>query len=196
VLFLKDIVPYLRRETSQTFVLERLLQAPMFVPATARLGAVLKQMQNAQMHLAFAVDEHGGIEGIVTLEDLLEEIVGEINDEYDEEVRAQIIQENGTYLLDGALAVRDANRRFNLRLPEESGYTTLAGFLLARAGRLPRQGESIEHDGARFTVERVERRRIRRIRFTPALQMEDEKLKRPAALVVLFYLVSSAALLN
>ncbi len=167
VLFMKDLVPCLR-QTPENFQLERLLHPPMFVPATARLGAVLSQMQSSRSHLSFVIDEHGGIEGIVTLEDLLEEIVGEINDEYDDESRSQVVEEpNGTYMLDGMLAVRDANRRLNLRLPEEAGYTTLAGFLLAKAGRLLHPGEWIEHDGARFTVERIERRRIRRIRFTP-----------------------------
>jgi CBS domain containing-hemolysin-like protein len=166
LLFMKDLVPCLRADPA-SFNLEKLLHPPMFVPATARLGSLLAQMQSSQTHLVFVVDEHGGIEGIVTLEDLLEEIVGEINDEYDEEVRAQIVEDNGTYLLDGMLAVRDANRRFNLRLPEEAGFTTLAGFLLAKAGRLLRPGETVDHEGARFTVERVDRRRIRRIRFTP-----------------------------
>jgi CBS domain containing-hemolysin-like protein len=167
VLFMKDLMPCLRRTDPDDFSLEKLLHPPMFVPATARLGSVLAQMQSSQTHLAFVIDEHGGIEGIVTLEDLLEEIVGEINDEYDEEVRAQIVEDNGTYLLDGMLAVRDANRRLNLRLPEEAGFTTLAGFLLSRAGRLLRPGESVEHESGRFTVERVDRRRIRRVRFTP-----------------------------
>jgi CBS domain containing-hemolysin-like protein len=167
VLFMKDIMRC-RREGAERFDLEKLLHPPMFAPATARLGNVLSQMQAARTHLAFVIDEHGGIEGILTLEDLLEEIVGEINDEYDEEVRAQIVEDNGTYVLDGMLAVRDANRRFKLRLPEEAGYTTLAGFVLSKAGRLLRPGEAVEHDGARFTVERVDRRRIRRIRLTPA----------------------------
>jgi CBS domain containing-hemolysin-like protein len=162
---MKDLVTCLRAHPEK-FELEGMLHPPMFVPATARLGQVLAQMQSARSHLAFVIDEHGGIEGLVTLEDLLEEIVGEINDEYDEEVRAQIVEDNGAYLVDGMLAVRDANRRFNLRLPEEAGYTTLAGFLLSKAGRLLRQGESVEHEGARFTVERVDRRRIRRIRLT------------------------------
>lgn len=174
VLFLKDLLPCLRSGGDNSagakteFNLEKLLQPPVFVPATARLGAALAQMQAAQRHLAFVVDEHGGVEGIITLEDLLEEIVGEINDEYDEETRSQIIkQEDGSYLLDGMLAVRDANRHFDLRLPEEGSYTTLAGFLLAQAGRLLHVGESIEYDGTRFTIERVEHRRIRRIRYTP-----------------------------
>lgn len=166
-LFLRDIVPFLNAQPAE-FRIEELLHAPMFVPATARLGAVLTQMQAEQTHLAFVVDEHGGIEGIVTLEDLLEEIVGEINDEFDEKARAQIVEENGTYILDGMLGVRDVNRRFGLHLSEEGGYTTLAGFLVAKAGHLLLPGESIEHEGARFTVERVDRRRIRRIRLKPA----------------------------
>jgi CBS domain containing-hemolysin-like protein len=169
ILFMKDLMPCLRTNGRRQFDLKAMLHPPIFVPATARLGSVLSQMQQAQTHLACVVDEHGGLEGIVTLEDLLEEIVGEINDEYDEESRAQIVEEaNGTFLLDGMLAVRDANRRFNLKLPEEAGYTTMAGFLLAKAGRLLRPGESVEHDGAHFLVEHVDRRRIRRIRFTPA----------------------------
>lgn len=164
VLVMKDIMQCLRSRTKE-FNLEKMLHPPMFVPATAGLGNVLAQMQAARTHLSFVIDEHGGIEGIVTLEDLLEEIVGEINDEFDEEVRAQIVEDNGTYVLDGMLAVRDANRRFNLRLPEEAGYTTMAGFVLSKAGRLLRQGDVVEHEGARFTVERVDRRRIRRIRL-------------------------------
>jgi CBS domain containing-hemolysin-like protein len=115
------------------------------------------------------VDEHGGMEGIVTIEDLLEEIVGEINDEFDEEVRAQITEQpNGTYLLDGMLAVRDMNRHFNLQIPEDGSYTTVAGFFLAQAGHLPVQGETLQHEDGRFTVERLEGRRIRRLRFEPA----------------------------
>jgi CBS domain containing-hemolysin-like protein len=175
VLFMKDLMQCIR-QPAQDFKLENHLHPPMFIPSTARLGGVLAQMQAAQTHLAFIVDEHGGIEGIVTMEDLLEEIVGEINDEYDEEVRAQIVEENGAYILDGMLAVRDANRRFNLRLPEEAGYTTLAGFMLAQSGRLLRPGEVVEYEGASFTVERVERRRIRRIRFVPALESKEEAM--------------------
>ena len=175
VLFMKDIMPCLRTTNPSQFDLEKMLHPPMFVPATARLGSVLTQMQAARTHLACVVDEHGGLEGIVTLEDLLEEIVGEINDEYDDEARAQIVEEaNGTYLLDGMLAVRDANRRFNLKLPEEAGYTTLAGFLLAKAGRLLRAGESVGHEGAEFIVDVVDRRRIRRIRFKPAVTETPE----------------------
>jgi CBS domain containing-hemolysin-like protein len=170
VVFRRDLEPYLEQPQPDGFNLEGLVHPPMFVPATARLDAVLKQMQAARTHIAFAVDEHGGLEGIVTLEDLLEEIVGEINDEFDEEVHTQITEDNGAYLLDGMLAVRDLNRRFDLLLPEEASFTTVAGFLLAQSGRLMRVGESVTFEGSVFTVERVEGRRIRRIRFTPAVK--------------------------
>ncbi len=170
VLFMKDIMPCLRGGTAggTPFKMEALLHPPLFVPATARLGAVLSQMQVSRTHLAFVVDEHGGIEGIVTLEDLLEEIVGEIDDEYDDETRAQIVKEGGHYLLDGMLAVRDANRKFKLKLPEDAGYTTLAGFLLDRAGHILHPGETVEYDGATFTVEGVDGHRILNVRFRPA----------------------------
>jgi len=111
------------------------------------------------------IDEHGGLVGIVTLEDLLEEIVGEIDDEYDEEAAFQIQKVDGGYLLDGMLAVRDANRRLKLGLPEDEPYTTLAGFILAQAGHMVRQGEVFEYGNATFTVESVDRRQIRRVRY-------------------------------
>jgi CBS domain containing-hemolysin-like protein len=182
VLFMKDLMPCLRTTNPATFDMEKALHPALFVPATARLGSVLAQMQAAQTHLAFVIDEHGGLEGIVTLEDLLEEIVGEIDDEYDDETRSQIVEEpNGTYLLDGMLAVRDANRRFNLKLPEEAGYTTMAGFLLAMSGRILRPGDTVEHEDGLFLVEQVEGRRIRRIRYTPSPSPTEEPGEQEAA---------------
>jgi len=168
----RDLEPYLYEQPQLCeFNLEALLHPPVFVPATARLGRVLKQMQASRTHLAFVVDEHGGMEGIITLEDLLEEIVGEIDDEYDDEARPQIVKEpNGSYSLSGMLTVRDANRQLHLRLPENAGYTTLAGFLLSRTGRLLQQGETVEYEGSHFSVELTDRHRIRRIRLTPVKQ--------------------------
>jgi CBS domain containing-hemolysin-like protein len=167
VLFRRDLEPFLEHSDHDGFDLQGLLHPPQFIPATAPLGTALKHMQASHTHLAVVVDEHGGMEGIVTLEDLLEEIVGEINDEFDEETRAQIIKEPaGTYLLSGMLTVRDANRRLKLELPEEGGYTTLAGFLMAQAGKLLQVGDVVEYEGKHFVVERLDRRRIRRVRLT------------------------------
>jgi len=167
VVFRRDLEPYLEN-SDHPFKLGNIVRPPLFIPDKAKLGSALKRMRSTQTHLACVVDEHGGIEGIITLEDLLEEIVGEINDEFDEEVRSQIQREGDNYLLDGMLAVRDANRVLGLDLPEDSGYTTISGFLMAKSGRLLVAGEAVEHNGARFIVERVVGRRIRRVTLVPA----------------------------
>src|SRR2546428_1168716 len=131
----KDVLPYLLHP--ERFSLEQVLQPPMYVVDTARLEDVLRQMQKAKTHFGFVVDEHGGVEGIITLEDLLEEIVGEISDEHDEEVNEQISRTSErNYLLDGALAVRDLNRRLKTSLPESETYTTVGGFLMNVAGQV------------------------------------------------------------
>ena len=196
VLFRRDLEDFVDgTRPADEFDAAALAHPPLFMPATAKLGSALKQMRDSRTHLAFVIDEHGGLEGIVTLEDLLEEIVGEINDEYDEEVREQIVAEaDGTFLLDGMLAVRDANRRFKLKLPEEAGYTTVAGFLLARAGRLLKSGDTVEHEGATFRVERVERRRLRWVRLTPAPPEGANAAAAPSALGLLLPFVTTAAL--
>ncbi|HKQ99616.1 MAG TPA: hemolysin family protein [Pyrinomonadaceae bacterium] len=160
----KDVMPYLLRPVS--FRLEHVLQSPLYVVDTARLEDVLRQMQKAKVHFGFVIDEHGGVEGIITLEDLLEEIVGDISDEHDEEVNEQIMAEkDGSYLLDGGLAVRDINRRLKLSLPESEAYTTIAGFLMTEAGHVLQPGEVVKHDGFLFRVEQVERRRVISVRL-------------------------------
>ncbi len=171
LLFRKDLD--MGRIPHDRFDLKNLVRPPAFLPATASLGEALRQMQASRVHFAFVIDEHGGMEGILTLEDLLEEIVGEINDEYDEEVREQIIKDGNAFLLDGMLSVRDANQYLKLDLPEDGGYTTIAGFLMDRAGRVLQGGERVEHEGSVFEIQRVDRRRICRIRFIPRLNKEE-----------------------
>jgi CBS domain containing-hemolysin-like protein len=160
----KDVMPYLLHPDK--FKLEDVLQPPMYVVDTARLEHVLRQMQKAKSHFGFVVDEHGGLEGIITLEDLLEEIVGDISDEHDEEVNEQITEvDKCTYVLAGGLAVRDLNRRLKLSVPESEGYTTIGGFLMTEAGHVLKPGEVVQHDGLVFKIERVEKRRVIRVKL-------------------------------
>jgi CBS domain containing-hemolysin-like protein len=161
---------------SEVFNLENVMRPPVFIPETASAGEALKQMQASRVHFVFVLNEHGGIEGILTLEDLLEEIVGEISDEYDKEVKEQITAEQGAYVLDGMLAVRNANQHLGLELPEDEGYTTIAGFLMARAGRVLAEGDTVDSDRGVFKVERMDNRRIRRVRFTPSAKHSDTTL--------------------
>ncbi len=162
----RDLEPYLSHTDTPDFDLGNLIHPPRFIPANAQLSTALKQMQLSRSHMVFVVDEYGGFEGIITLEDLLEEIVGEIDDEFDEVSPDQCIEDNNDYLLDGMLTVREVNLRLNLHLPEDAPYSTIAGFLLAQSGRLLQQGESILFEETRFTVENVDRKRIRRVRVT------------------------------
>lgn len=160
----KDLMPYLLRPKS--FKLEKVVQKPMYVVDTARLEDVLRQMQREKFHFGFVVDEHGGVEGIITLEDLLEEIVGDISDEHDEEVNEQIQPEtDGSFTLDGSLAIRDLNRRLQLNLPVSEGYTTIAGFLMSEAGQLLNEGETVPFNGHIFKIEKVDKRRILKVRM-------------------------------
>lgn len=160
----KDVMGYMLRP--QEFDLNEIIRQPAFIPDSARLGDVLSRMQQDHIHLAIIVDEHAGVEGILTLEDLLEEIVGEIEDEHDETLAEKPVQEGARiFSFDAGLSVREANRKFNLNLPESDDYMTVAGFLIARAGRLLKQGDMVEHNGARFTIERVARRRITQVKM-------------------------------
>jgi CBS domain containing-hemolysin-like protein len=160
----KDVMPYL--VCPEKFRLEEVLQPPLYLVDTARLEDVLRQMQKAKAHFGFVVDEHGGLEGVITLEDLLEEIVGDISDEHDEEVNEQIKSAgDGKYTLAGGLAVRDLNRRLKLTLPESESYTTIAGFLMTEAGHLLKPGDVVEYNALRFEVDRVERRRVISVRL-------------------------------
>jgi len=167
VIHSKDLVCYVQRPKS--FKLADVIHKPNYVVDTARLEDVLRQMQKEKFHFGFVVDEHGGVEGIITLEDLLEEIVGDISDEHDEEVNEQICEQpDGSFLLDGSLAVRDLNRRLSVNLPISEGYTTIAGFLMAEAGQILGEGQTVAFNGHVFKVEKVDKRRIMQVRMEKA----------------------------
>jgi CBS domain containing-hemolysin-like protein len=168
LLFRKDVD--MGRIPDGDFRLGELVRPPNYIPATASLGEALKRMQKTRVHFMFVTNEHGSLEGILTLEDLLEEIVGEINDEYDEEANELIHKDGETFVLDGMLTIRQANRKLGLELNEDDSYTTIAGFLMARSGRILNSGDRVEADAGVFTIESVDNRRINSIRFVPALE--------------------------
>jgi CBS domain containing-hemolysin-like protein len=165
VLYGKDIMQYLLVKP-RLFKVERVLKKPFYVVDTARLEDVLRQMQREKFHFGFVVDEHGGVEGIITLEDLLEEIVGDISDEHDEEVNEQIQkQSDGSFLLDGSLAVRDLNKRCGLNIPISEAYMTIAGFLMSETGQILNEGEAVQFNGHSFKIEKTDKRRILKVRM-------------------------------
>ena len=168
----KDIMPFLLEP--KNFNLQKVLQPPLYIVDNARLEDVLRQMQKAKSHFGFVVDEHGGVEGIITLEDLLEEIVGDISDEHDEDVNEQIdLQPDGSFILDGGLAVRDLNKRLDLHIPESDVYTTIAGFLMSAAGQILDAGATVRFNGHTFRIEKVDRRRILKVRMELAAEAAE-----------------------
>jgi putative hemolysin len=156
------------------FCLSELARPPYFVPEAKPIEALMQAFRRKHLHLAIVVDEYGGVDGLCTLEDIVEEIVGEIQDEYDEE--ELLIKNLGTnhYLVDGSTALRYINRRFDLDLSEEH-VNTLAGFILDSLGRIPEEGDVCESDGVSFTVREVEGRRIEQIEMRlPDLKDQGE----------------------
>jgi len=136
----KDIIPYLI--DNKAFKIDSLIRKPFFVPESASLEKVLLQMQEKAIHFAFVVDEFGNMEGIVTLEDIIEEIIGEIQDEYDTEAEEWISQlEDNIYIVKGIASVKEVNQILPLNLREKPEYTTLAGFFLYEFGRIPKEGD-------------------------------------------------------
>jgi putative hemolysin len=166
----KDLMPYLHYP--RTFRLAQLLRKPVFIPDTARLNNAVRLLQNAQTHLRIVVDEHGGVEGIVTLEDLIEQIVGEIRDEHDVEVDSMAPHPDGTIGIDAGISVRELNERLSFAIPENGQYVTLAGFLLAKAGHLMKEGEEVTFEDCIFRVEQMIGRRIMRVRLTRVVHAE------------------------
>lgn len=173
----KDLMPYLHYP--KTFRLAQLLRKPVFIPDTARLNNAVRLLQNAQTHLGIVVDEHGGVEGIVTLEDLIEQIVGEIQDEHDVEMDSVTPHVDGSIGIDASISVRELNERLSMTIPETGLYVTLAGFLLARSGRLLKESEEVEFEGYVFRVEQMIGRRIMRVRLTRKIPVAETR--EPAA---------------
>jgi CBS domain containing-hemolysin-like protein len=145
----------------ETIILENLLRPAAFFPDSVKLNDALARLKRSSAHMALIVDEHGGVEGLVTLEDILEEIVGDISDEHDEIAAKQIREaEDGSLTVSGSLSIKEANRTLDLGLPESDSYHTIAGFMMARAGSLMSQGQSVDYNGLRLTVQETARNRI------------------------------------
>jgi putative hemolysin len=145
--------------------LTTLMRSAHFVPESKRVSELLKEMQRRQAQMAIVVDEYGGTAGLVTVEDLLEEIVGEIRDEYDVESETVTDEGGGTFVFSGKVSVDEVRDRLGVEI-EREGFETVGGFLLSHLGRMPYVGEKIEVDELVFEVLEVERRRITKVRVS------------------------------
>lgn len=176
VLFNKDVLRAIER--GRPFVLSELLRAPYFVPNTVMISRLLRELQRRKVHMAIVVDEHGEVDGLVTIEDILEEIVGEIEDEYDVDKGGLVEKlKDGTLVIDASASLRDLEDVGIVFDEDTEEYHTLAGFMLAKLQRIPRGGEFVISKGRRFTVVDVEANRIVKIKVEqlPMQKMAEAK---------------------
>ena len=176
VLHVKDVMIELRKNALEEGDIRRMLHKPFFVPETKDADELFRSMQETRHHMAILVDEYGGFSGIVTIEDLVEEIMGDINEEYEEVVPdIQAVSED-EYLLDGGILIDDLNEELGLKLETEN-YDTLSGYLIEKLGHIPEKDDrdTILSDNLVFTVEEVRDNRITkaRLKIEPAASEED-----------------------
>jgi CBS domain containing-hemolysin-like protein len=148
---------------------ESLVRKAVVVPENKPVSKLMRDMQREHFHMALVADEYGSIAGLVTLEDCLEELVGEIVDEHDDEDPDVRQLGNGESLVDAGMSVSDFNDHFDARLPDED-WDTVGGFVFGTLEHVPEPGESLEHDGWRFTVVELEGRRIRSVKLSPVIE--------------------------
>jgi len=163
IIYSKDILSLL--EHRDLIVLQDIIRPPFFVPESKKISELLREFQQNKAHLAIVVDEFGGTEGLVTMEDIVEEIVGEIHDEYDEVSKTVEATKDGAVVVDAHISVGDFNAQFGTQIPESSDYETVAGFLQKVSGRLPDVNEEITYGDLTFTILSKSARRIRQVKM-------------------------------
>ena len=175
ILLAKDLLPLLQdgQQNGRPFRLEEVVRTALFVPESKRLNSLLKEFQDTHNHMAIVVDEYGGTAGIVTIEDILEEIVGEIEDEHDADEEEDIRElGEGRFAIRALTPIEDFNERFATRFSDEE-FDTLGGLVMQRFGHLPGRGEHTEIGGWRFTVLNADNRRIRLLEAEPCSGQDD-----------------------
>jgi putative hemolysin len=162
IVYTKDLLGMI--EYRNLILLQDVIRPAYFVPETKRISQLMRELQKQRSHMAVVIDEFGGTEGIITMEDILEEIVGEIHDEYDEVLKDIEQSADGSFLINARTSIRDFNDRFHANIPEAEEYETVSGFLNKIAGRIPELNEEITYDKLSFAIVKKSLRRIRLVR--------------------------------
>ncbi|MCB1216657.1 HlyC/CorC family transporter [bacterium] len=167
ILHIRDLLEYLARGgSSERLDLRQLVREPVFYPASKKIDDVMRDLQIRKSHMAIVLDEYGGTSGMVTIEDLLEEIVGEIQDEYDDESRQIHRMDDGSWIVDAQCPLSDLNEELGLSLEAED-VDTLGGFIANQLGRIPEESDTVDAGEMQLRVLSVDRNRIRRVRVQP-----------------------------
>ncbi|NOS86134.1 MAG: HlyC/CorC family transporter [Ignavibacteria bacterium] len=163
IIYTKDLIS--ASEHRELIALQDIIRPAFFVSSTKQIGNLLKEMQRNKVHMAVVVDEYGGVEGLVTIEDIIEEIVGEIQDEYDVDETQEVVSEkSGVYLVNPIISIENFNAKFKTSLPEDPDYQTLNGFLQKVTGHIPEVYERIDFKGMSFVITKKSGNRIMQVR--------------------------------
>lgn len=162
IIYAKDLIGVL--EHRHLIIFQDIIRPPYMVPESKKISVLLRELQKNRQHMAIVIDEFGGTEGIITIEDIIEEIVGEIRDEYDEEGSDVVTASDGSILVNGGIPIHDLNNRLSIRIPEDPDYDTLSGFLHKQTGRIPELQEEVRYHNILFTIVKKNERRIRLIK--------------------------------
>jgi putative hemolysin len=167
IIYTKDLIGML--EHRDLIILQDVIRPAYLVPESKKISVLLKELQKNRQHMAIVIDEFGGTEGIITIEDIVEEIVGEIRDEYDDEPSEVETSHDGTDFVNGGIAIHQFNERFGVEIPEDAQYDTISGFLHQLTERIPELHEEIKYENITFTVVKKNERRIRqvKVKITP-----------------------------
>jgi len=166
LLYVKDLLKLWGKADSATVSLREVLRKPMYVPETKKVGDLLREMREQRMHMAIVLDEYGGTAGLVTVEDIIEEIVGEIQDEYDRVGEMPMRKvDSRTLEVDAKVHIEDVNEELGIELPEDEEYDTIGGFLFSQMGKVPSPGEELSAHGVAFTILDADERRIKSVRI-------------------------------
>jgi CBS domain containing-hemolysin-like protein len=162
IIYSKDLIS--AAEHRELITLNDIIRPAHFVSSTKQIGNLLKEMQRSKAHMAIVVDEYGGVEGLVTIEDIIEEIVGEIQDEYDVEASNVVTEKSGVYLVNPIISIEEFNSKFNANIPEDPDYQTLNGFLQKVTGHIPEVYERIDYKGLSYVITKKAGNRILQVR--------------------------------
>ncbi len=164
IAYAKDVLPYIRKNGKPEFDVMKIVRGAMFIPKTKIINDLMYEFQDKKMHIAIVVDEYGGTAGLITLEDIIEEIVGEIRDEYDKEENPVSKIDDNKYLVMGKIPIDELNELLNMNISQEKeDYETLAGMILNNAGHIPKEGYNFNLENFKFTVKEVSKKRINKV---------------------------------
>ncbi len=165
IIYAKDLLPSIQnKELRQQFSLEKIARKALYIPRTKLISTLMQELQEKKMHISIVVDEYGGTAGLITLEDIIEEIIGEIRDEYDKEENPVNKIDTRSFMVLGKLSIDDLNELLNTNItPENEDYETVAGLVLNYAGHIPKEGYSFELENHKFTVKEVLKKRIMKV---------------------------------